>query len=208
MDKQVLLTATAMVATLLLSACSETPTTAAKVETVVKKEPAKAPEAVSAQRAFYEAYKPARTWAADCLALSVTNGEVPNIKNEAGKAGLWTVTFVSASRKEARVFTYAVVDSGDDIHKGVSVSDALPWNGATPTSKPFSNGEFTVDSDAAYKAAFEKASGWLKKHPNQNATFRLGNASRFPDPVWYVQWGTRKDGYVAFVDATTGTIVQ
>jgi hypothetical protein len=208
MNRKVLLTATVMVATLVLSACSEAPKTAAKVETEAKKEPAKAPEAVTAQRAFYEMYKPARAWSADLLALSVTSGEVPNIKNEDGKAGLWTAVFVSPSRKEARRFTYAVVDSGADIRKGVSVSDALLWSGATTTSKPFSNSEFAVDSDAAYKAAFEKAAGWLKRHPNQKATFRLGNASRFAAPVWYVMWGTSKNGYAALVNATTGTIVK
>ena len=111
-----------MVATLVLSACSEAPPPAAKVETEAKKEPAKAPEAVPAQLAFYEMYKPARTWATDLLALSVTSGEVPNIKNEGGKAGLWTAIFVSPSRKEARSFTYAVADNGD-IRKGVNIRD-------------------------------------------------------------------------------------
>ena len=182
--------------------------TAAKVESEARKEPAKAPEVVTAQRAFYEMYKPARAWATDLLTLSVTSGEVPDIKNEDGKAGLWTVTFVSPSRKEARIFTYAVVDSGADIRKGVNVSNALPWGGSTPTSKAFSNSEFAVDSDAAYKAAFEKAAGWLKTHPNQKATFRLGDASRFPAPVWYVMWGTSKNGYAAFVNALTGAVVK
>lgn len=208
MNKKVLLTATVMAATLVLSACSEAPKTGAKVETEAKKEPAKAPEAVTAQRAYYEMYKPARAWATDLLALSVISGEVPNIKNEDGKAGLWTATFVSPSRKEARRFTYAVADSGADIRKGVSVSDALLWGGATTTSKPFSNSEFAVDSDAAYKVASEKAAGWLKRHPNQKATFRLGNASRFAAPVWYVMWGTTKNGYAALVNATTGALVK
>jgi hypothetical protein len=205
MNQKVLLSATVMVATLALSACSEAPQPAAKVETEAMKEPAKAPEAVPAQLAFYEMYKPARTWATDLLALSVASGEVPNIKNEGGKAGLWTTVFVSPSRKEARSFTYAVADNGD-IRKGVNVSSALPWSGATPTSKPFSNSEFVVDSDAAYKAALEKAEGWLKTHPNEKATFRLGNASRFAAPVWYVMWGTTKNGYAALVNATTGAI--
>ena len=79
MHKKVLLTASAIVAALVLSACSEAPKTITKVETEVKKEPAKAPEAVTAQRAFYEMYKPARTWATDLLALSVASGEVPKI---------------------------------------------------------------------------------------------------------------------------------
>lgn len=208
MNKKILLTAGVMVATLALSACSEAPKTVAKVETEAKKEPAKAPEAVTAQRAFYEMYKPARAWATDLLALSVTSGELPSIKNEDGKAGLWTAVFVSPSRKEARSFTYAAADSGADIRKGVSVSNALAWGGATPASKPFSNGEFAVDSDAAYKTAFEKAAGWLKTHPNQKVTFRLGNASRFAAPVWYVMWGTTKNGYAALVNATTGAIVK
>jgi hypothetical protein len=205
MNNKVLLTATAMVAALVLSACSEAPKATAKVETEVKKEPAKAPEAVTAQRAFYEMYKPARTWATDLLALSVTSGEVPNIKNEDGKAGLWTVVFVSPSRREARSITYAVVESGA-TPKGVNVGPVLPWGGATKTSKPFSSSEFTVDSDAAYKTAFGKAEGWLKKHPNMQPTFRLGNASRFSAPVWYIIWGTTKNGYAALVNATTGAI--
>jgi hypothetical protein len=208
MNNKILLTATATLAALVLSACSEAPKPTAQVATEAKKEPAKAPEAVTAQRAFYELYKPARVWATDLLALSVVSGEVPNIKNEDGKAGLWTAIFVSPSRKEARSFTYAVADSGGDYRKGVNVSNALLWGGATKTSKPFSNHEFAVDSDAAYKAAFEKAAGWLKKHPNQKATFRLGNASRFPAPVWYIMWGTTKNGYAALVNATTGAIVK
>ena len=208
MNKKVLFAATAVVATLVLSACSEAPKPVAKVETEAKKEPAKAPGAVTAQRAFYEMYKPARAWATDLLALSVVDGEVPNIKNEDGKAGLWTAIFVSPSRREARSFTYAVADSGPDIRKGVNVSNALTWGGATKMSKPFSNSEFAVDSDAAYKVAFEKAEGWLKKHPNQKATFRLGNASRFAAPVWYIMWGTTKNGYAALVNATTGAALK
>src|SRR5450631_2381796 len=134
MNKKVLLTATVIVATLVLLACSEAPKTAAKVETEAKKEPVTAPQAVTAQRAFYEMYKPARTWATDLLALSVACGEVPNIKNEDGKAGAWTAIFVSPSRKEARTFTYAAVDNGADLRKGINIGNALPWGGATPTS--------------------------------------------------------------------------
>src|ERR1035441_1690598 len=99
MNQKVLLSATVMVATLVLSACSEAPPPAAKVETEAKKEPAKAPEAVHAQLAFYEMYKPARPWETDLMALSVASAELPNINNEAGKAGLWTTVFVSPSRK-------------------------------------------------------------------------------------------------------------
>jgi hypothetical protein len=208
MNKKVLLAVVAAIATFGLSACSSAPKPAVKVESEATKEPAKAPEAVTAQRAFYEMYKSARAWATDLLALNVTSGEIPEIKNEGGKAGLWKATFVSPSLKQGRVFTYAVVNSGTDVRKGVSVGDALPWFGSTPASKAFSNSEFMVDSDAAYKTASEKAAGWLKTHPNQKVKFQLGDESRFAAPVWYVMWGTTKNGYAAFVNAATGVLVK
>ena len=208
MNNRVLFSVTLVAAAFVLSSCSEAPPAPAKVEAEVKKEPAKAPEAVTAQRAFYELYKPARAWATDLLALSVASGEAPNIKNEDGKAGVWVAIFVSPSRKEARTFTYSAVDNGADLRKGINIGNVLPWGGATPTSKPFSNSEFAVDSDAAYKAAFEKAADWLKKHPDEKATLRLGNASRFAAPIWYIMWGSTKSGYAALVNATTGAVVS
>ena len=71
MNNKVLFGATVIVATLVLSGCSEAPKPAAEVKTEAKKEPEKAPEAVTAQRAFYEMYKPARTWATDLDRKSV-----------------------------------------------------------------------------------------------------------------------------------------
>jgi hypothetical protein len=207
-NKKVLLTATVTVATLALFACSQAPTPAANPATETKKEAAKPPEAVTAQTAFYESYKLARSWATDLLALSVTSGEVPNIKNEDGKCGQWTTVFVSPSLKQARSFTYAVASSGTDISKGVNVGNALPWGGETRDSMPFTNGQFSVDSDAAYKTGLQKASDWLKAHPGEKVSFRLGNATRFGAPVWYIMWGSTQNGYAALVSATTGLIVQ
>jgi hypothetical protein len=151
-------------------------------------------------------YKPARAWASDLLPLSLANGEVPGIKNEAGKAAMWTAVFVSPSRREARTFSYAVVDQGAAIHKGITVGGAEPWSGPTSKSAPFQTTEFVADSDAAYKTASQKAASWLKKHPDKNVTFYLGKASRFPAPVWYLLWGNNKSGYSVYVNATTGAI--
>jgi len=208
MGRKLVFSAISTAAMIVMTACSQGPQTAAKVETEVKKEPPKAPEAVAARLAYFEMYKPARTWAPDLLALTLKSGEVPNVKNEGGKAGLWTAVFVSPGRREARTFSYAVADNGAEIRKGINVSDKQVWGGATPASKAFVNAEFSIDSDAAYKAAAEKAAGWLKTHPTAKAELTLGNSSRFPGPVWYIMWGSKKDGYVAYVDATTGAVVN
>lgn len=205
MEKRILFVATAAAAIVLAPACQQATKPAAKTDVAASKSPAVPPGPVTAQRAYYEMYKPARAWASDLLALSLVSGDLTGIVNEGGKAGVWTAVFVSPSRMEARKFTYYAGDSAeDDIHQGVSISNALPWGGATPTSKPFSNSEFVVDSDVVYKAAEAKAAAWLKKHPNEKPTFQLGNASRFSAPVWYVMWGTKKNGYAALINSVTG----
>ena len=207
MGLKLFVASTVVAVAIVLSACSQAPRTTAKVGTEAGQEQPKVPKAVAARTAFFEMYKPARAWAPDLLALTLKSGEVPNVRNEDGRAGLWTAVFVSPSRHEARTFSNAVADSGADIRKGINVSDKQTWHGATASSKAFSIAEFGVDSDAAYKTASENAAGWLKTHPAARATFVLGNSSRFPAPVWYIMWGTSKDGYVVYVNATTGTVV-
>jgi hypothetical protein len=209
MHKELLITAIAVAAVVAMTACSEapTPTEIQKAGVETTKEPAKPPEPVAAQTAFYEMYKPARTWAPDLLALSLISNEVPSMKSEDGKFPMWTAVFVSPSRREARTFTYSVVDDGATIHKGVGVGGAEPWSGATPKSAPFQTTGFVVNSDAAYKTAYAKAEAWVKKHPDKKVAFSLGSAARFPAPVWFIIWGDTKSGYAVYVNATTGMVI-
>jgi hypothetical protein len=209
MHKNLFLAAAVVAAVVAMTACSEapTPTEIKKADVETKNEPPKPPEPVAAQTAFYEMYRPARTWAPDLLVLSLISNEVPSMKSEDGKFPMWTAVFVSPSRREARTFTYSVVDDGATIHKGVSVGGAEPWSGATAKSSPFQTTGFVVDSDAAYKTAYAKAEGWVKKHPDKKVAFSLGSAARFPAPVWFIIWGNTKSGYAVYVNATTGTII-
>lgn len=130
------------------------------------------------------------------------------MKNDAGKAVMWTAAFASPSRHEARVFTYAVAAHAPDIYKGVTVGHSLPWGGPTRDVMPFQSSDFSIDSDAAYKTALPQASAWASKHPSQEVSFTLGNAARFSGPVWYVLWGDKKAGYGVFVSAQTGALVK
>jgi hypothetical protein len=197
-------------AVLVLTACSEAPKPAAS-ETKLQSETKKTTETagpVSAKTAFWEMYKLAHAWVPDVAPVSMVSKEVPGIKNGAGKAGMWTATFVSPSLRQARNLSYSVVAAPPNISKGVDVGRPVPW-GATRDVMPFQTSDFAIDSDAAYKTAFTKAEGWVKEHPNKEAVFTLGhNAVRFNTPVWYVQWGTTKSGYAAFVNATTGAAVN
>jgi hypothetical protein len=210
MHKKLLIAATAVAAVVAMTACSEapTPTEITKAGVEARQAPAKPPEPVAAQTAFYEMYKPARTWAPDLLVLSLTSNEVPSMKSVDGKFPMWTAVFVSPSRREARTFTYSVVDDGTTIHKGVDAGGAQAWTGATAKSTPFQTTGFVVDSDAAYKTAYAKAEAWVKKHPGKKAAFSLGSATRFPAPVWFIIWGDNKSGFAVYVNATLGTVIK
>ena len=208
MDKKLFMTASAVLAALALTACSEAPKPEAETKAAVetKKEAPKPAGPVAAQTAFWECYKPARTWATDLLPLSITSGEAKTMKNEDGKAAIWSVIFVSPSKREARTITYSVVDE-PGFSKGVDVGGAQQWSGATAQSQPFATSDLIVNSDAAFKTAADKAADWLKKNPDKKWQMVLGKNAKFAQPVWYIIWGTPKNGYASYVNAVSGAIV-
>ena len=164
--------------------------------------------AVSGKTAFYEMYKSAYTWSKDITPLALESKTIPDKKNEGGNAWMWDAIFASPSKQEARTFTYAAIKAPPDIYKGVTVGRSITWTGPTKDAMNFQTSDLQVDSDAAYKTASEAAAGWLKKHPDKEASLTLGNAARFPAPVWYVLWGNKKDGYSVYVNSKTGAVIK
>lgn len=201
---------TALIGLIGLSACSQPAAETPKTDsaTMEKKAPAGPPEPVSAKTAFYAMYTPARAWAPDLLALSLVSGDVSGVKNADGKFGLWTAVFASPSLHAARTYTYAVADQLPTIQKGVKAEGTEAWAGPTRAVMTFQNSDFTIDSDAAYKIAAEKAGSWLTEHPDKPPVFTLGAASRFPSPVWYIIWGDAKSGYAVYLSAASGSIMK
>jgi hypothetical protein len=205
------LTAAVAIALIGLTACSSSEP-AKTVETKPADESAKKadsgpPMPVLAKDAFYEMYTLAHMWAADILPLSLESAEVTGIKNEDGKAGAWKAVFVSPAMHQARSYSYSVVDQLPTFAKGVKADSPVPWGGPTAGAAPFQTTDFTIDSDAAYKTAAEKAGTWPKEHPDKPLTMALGYATRFPSPVWYYLWGTSKDGFAVYISATSGSII-
>jgi hypothetical protein len=195
-------------AVLVLTACSSEPTATAPkadAEKEAAKEPAGPPQPVSAKTAFWEVYKPARTWATDLQPIGLKSEDVEGVEADKGLAARWTIAFVSPSRHELRTYYYSVANKPPLIFKGVKADGPLPWAGPSADAMPFSNSDFAIDSDAAYKTAVEKADAWLKKHPGKTPQISLGNSSRYAAPLWYFLWGDKKDGFAAYVNATTGT---
>jgi hypothetical protein len=205
MDKH-LLKALFIGAAVFMTACSDTPNPA-EPKAEVAKEPVKPPEAIAAQSAYFEMYKPARQWATDVLPLTIASNDIPGKPAEGGKAWMWTAVFVSPSKREARTLFFSVVEH-EKVLRGVTVGGAQGWSGSTPKSKAFSTSDFQVNSDQAYKAVYAKAEAWVKKHPGKKLSMYLASSNRFPNPVWYVMWGDTKNGYLGFVNAVTGAVLK
>jgi hypothetical protein len=197
------------VATLFFSSCSQPAKSTATDDTEAKKEAALPQEPVSAKTALWPMYTSARTWATDLVILKLTTKDVAGVDSKSGKAAVWEATFASPSRHEYRVYTYAIAPYPPDIPKGVAIGRGIPWNGITRDVMEVPLSRFNVDSDTAYKSAASEAAVWLKKNPTKKlTTFELGNAYRFPEPVWFVMWGDKKGGYSAFVNADAGGLLK
>src|SRR5215831_7754731 len=199
------LKAAVVVVILVLTSCS--PETSKKSEESAAKPPA--PQGpISAKTAFWEMYRSAHSWAADVAPLSLESKEVPGIKNADGKAAMWSATFGSPNLRQFRTYSYAIADHKPEIVQGIMIGNAQPWGGPRNEALTFDTSDLVVDSDDAYQTALSQAAAWVGKNPGKEPSLTLGNASRFPAPVWYVLWGDKKSGYSVYVNAKTGTITK
>jgi hypothetical protein len=122
---------------------------------------------------------------------------------------MWEAMFASPSLHQYRVYSYAIASSPPDIFKGVSAGIREPWAGVTRDTMAVELTSFNIDSDAAYQAAAADGAAWLKKNPDKAlSSFALGNTYRFQAPVWYLMWGDKKSGFVAFIDANSGKVLK
>jgi hypothetical protein len=186
---------------LLLTSCSEPPTSEKKKEAEKSLEPA------TGQSALYKMYQVARSWAPDAQVLKLNSlmlTEVPDVPR--GKAAAWAATFVSPSRSQARSYTYSIVESQGNLHKGVFAGLEEGWSGPRGNTTPFSIIAVRVDSNTAYETALKESADYDKKNPGKPITILLEKNNKFPDPVWRIVWGESVGtaAYSVFVDASTG----
>jgi hypothetical protein len=155
-------------------------------------------------------YLAARAWARDAEPLRLASLHLSEVASQPGKAGAWEATFVSAQRRQAKRFTYSVVESAGNLHKGVFGGPDDAYTGPTSQSKPFPIAAFKTDSDQVFELAAKHAEEYIKKHPDTPVNYLVENSNRFPNPTWRVFWGQSVGtmGFYVFVDLTTGQFLQ
>lgn len=199
-----------LVPILFLSACADEPVK--KAET--KKEAEKPVAPVSGNSAFFQMLAAARGWATDIEVLQVRSIQLPGVPREAGKAAAWEARFVSPSRRQARSYTYSVIEAEGNLHKGVFAGLEESWSGPRGSAKPFSYQAVKKDTVAAYETAVKKGKGaaqYIKKYGEERpVNFLMEQTSRFPSVTWRVIWGETvgTSNYSVFVDASTGEYLE
>jgi hypothetical protein len=194
---------------LLFAGCSQSSKPAASGASGAAMAPTSPPELVTAKTAFWPMYRSALTWSSDVQVMRVSPKSIPGFNNEAGKAAMWEAAIASPSHHQYRVYTYAIVTALPDIHKGVSAGIPLHWAGQSRDAMPIDVSAFNVDSDAAFKTSAVDAGSWLTNNRDkQLSSLDLGSNYKFQSPVWYVAWGDKKSGYIALVDANSGTLFK
>jgi hypothetical protein len=141
----------------------------------------------------------------------MTSIHLPEVKAVPGKAAAWQATFVSPGRQRARSYTFSVIESSGNLHKGVFAGNEEGWSGRGP--KPFLVPALKVDSTEAYDTAVKKgrkAAEYIKANPDKNVSFLLEQNNKYPDLSWRVIWGESvgTSNYSVFVDATTGEYLE
>jgi hypothetical protein len=190
-------------ALLLLTGCSDTGT-GSKAE---KKKEEKL-EPVTGQSALFKMFQMARSWAPDAQPLkmnSIPLSEVPNVPP--GTAAAWQATFTSAARSQARTYTYSIVESSGNLHKGAFAGLEEGYSGPRGVNTPFPMLAVKIDTDAAYKTALTNGGAeYDKKNPGKPISFLLEKVTKHPDPVWRVIWGESvgTSNFSVYVDASTG----
>jgi hypothetical protein len=173
------------IASLLSSSCSDAP----KEETR-KEAPVKPPAPITGRQGFQSTYPSARAWAQDAVPIQVRSMNLDSVKSEPGKAPLWEVTYVSATRSKMRIFTWSAVEEGN-LHKGVFGAIEDSWAGPSGQDRPFESITIQVDTPEALETAIKESSDYLKKAGDKPPiTYLLHSTPRYPEPTWLVLWGT------------------
>jgi hypothetical protein len=192
---------------MMLVSCSEAPPKTEQKST----EAAKPPEPVTGLDALDQMFRSARgVLGGDVEIVELKSIHLAEVKDEPGKAGAWQCQLASPSAGKSRMFSYSVVESEGNLHKGVFSLQDEAWS-ATRGPKSFPISAAKKDSTTAYQTALTKAADYEKKNPGKTISFLLSRNQKAPSGVaWRVIWGESAgtSNFSVLVDASSGDYVQ
>ena len=201
-------TSLALLAVLMLAACSSTPPSTSQPSA----KPAPAPPQYETGRvAFQKMYLSARGWAGDATPFRLQSQYTLDAPVQAGKAGIWRASFASPARRMMKMFIWSGLTGADLPEPGVSFTAEDSWNPTNTSTRTFNFEFLKIDSDKAYEVAEKNGGSKLTKaNPKQPVFFLLDWDGAKNVLLWHVIYGESQEQakLTVIVDATTGEFVR
>jgi hypothetical protein len=188
-------TAVALVALLLLTACSSSNKTESSAESKPVTKPAvKQAEYETGRTALQKMYISARGWAGDVQLFRLQSQFAPDAPTSEGKASLWRGSFASPSKRMMKLFLWSGLVGEDAPEQGVTFSAEDSWNPANSSTRVFDLGFLRVDSNQTYEVAQKHGGEKLTaKDPKQPVVFVLDWDTQKNQLVWHVIYGSSQE---------------
>jgi hypothetical protein len=188
-------TAVALVALLLLTACSSSNKTESSAESKPVTKPAvKQAEYETGRTALQKMYISARGWAGDVQLFRLQSQFAPDAPTSEGKASLWRGSFASPSKRMMKLFLWSGLVGEDAPEQGVTFSAEDSWNPANSSTRVFDLGFLRVDSNQTYEVAQKHGGEKLTaKDPKQPVVFVLDWDTQKNQLVWHVIYGNSQE---------------
>ena len=194
----------AMLALLLMTACSSQSSTPAQVE---KPQP-KPPEFVTGRVAFQKLYIAARGWARDAQPYRLESMITDDSKGKDGKSGIWRASFGSPLQRGVKAYTWSGEATSD---RGINPGTEDTYSPTNTSTQIFDVAFLKVDSDKALEVA-QKHGGekLVAKDPDTPILYMLEWTQATNELIWHVIYGVSRDDYKlrVAVNASSGDFIR
>jgi hypothetical protein len=194
----------AMLALMMLTACSSPPSTPAPAE---KPQP-KPAEFVTGRSAFQKLYIAARGWARDAQPYRVESTITDDSKGKEGKSALWRASFASPAQKGVKAYTWSGEVSSD---RGINPGTEDTYSPTNTSTQIFDVAFLKVDSDKALEVAQKHGGDKLTaKDPDTPVLYVLDWSAATNELIWHVIYGVSRDDYKlrVAVNASSGDFMR
>ena len=161
------------------------------------------------REALQKMYASARLWASDSQPVSLASN--PRKGDSAGKAAVWSASFVSAGKRAIRNFMWSGATGEDAPDSGVSQGSIDVYSPENASTRPFDMNFLKIDSTEAFETA-QKHGGatLLKKTPDALTQYKLLWDPRAARLLWSIKYAPSGDEsrLNAVINASTGQFVH
>jgi hypothetical protein len=201
-----ILSPVAVIALLMLSACTSEPSKPAETKPEVK-----TPELITGRSAFQKMYVTARGWNQDAKPYRLESSITTDGNGQDGKSAIWRGSFASVAMRSEKSYTWSGSTAEGAPERGVNPGIEDTYSPSNSSTQIFDIAFLKIDSDQAVATA-QKHGGdkILEKDPKTPVFYVCDWNHNTNQLIWHVIYGTSQDSAKlrVAVDASTGEFIR